>query len=132
MQRTKAALADHFYDCAMSAIADENYDIIDTDGGFIDTDFANAATEIFRNLLVKGRNGGWVFKKEPLDIYAMGFQWRIKNNMPGFVSCSDDNRTGVSRTESSIFLRIYGIDEDDVKALLDMMNEAWFLMANNA
>lgn len=132
MERTKAALADHFYDCAMSAIADENYDIIDNDGGFTDNDFATAATEIFRNLLVKGRNGGWVFKKEPLDICAMGFQWRIKNNMPGFVSCSDDNRTGVSRTESSIFLRIYGIDEDDVKELLDMMNEAWFLMTYNA
>lgn len=131
MERTKTALADHFFDCAMSVIADENYDIIDNDGGFTDFDFANAAATIFRNLIVKGRAGGWVLKKEPLDIYAMGFQWRIKNNMPGFVSCSGDDRTGVSRCEGSILLRICGIDEDDVKALLDMMNEAWFLMTNN-
>lgn len=49
---------------------------------------------------------------------------KTKSALAGFVSCSDDNRTGVSRTESSIFLRIYGIEDDDVKELLDMMNEA--------
>ena len=39
MERTKSALADHFYECAMSVIADENYDIIN-EGGFLDSDFA--------------------------------------------------------------------------------------------
>lgn len=131
MERTKSALADHFYDCAMSVIADENYDII-TEGGFTDVDFANAAATVFRELLVKGRTGGWVFRKDPLDTYQLGFQWRIKNKMPGFVSCSDDGSTGVSRTESSILLRICGIDEDDVKELLDMMNEAWFLLTDKS
>lgn len=131
MERTKSALADHFYDCAMSVIADENYDII-TDGGFTDSDFANAAASVFRELIVKGRTGAWVFRKDPLDTYQLGFQWRIKNKMPGFVSCSDDSATGVSRTESSILLRIYGIDEDDVKELLDMMNEAWFLLTDKS
>ena len=130
MERTKSALADHFYECAMSVIADENYDIIN-EGGFIDSDFAQAATNIYRNLLKRGRTA-WVFKQEPLSIYTMGLNWKIRNNMPGFVSCSDDNRTGVSRTESSIFLRIYGIEDDDVKELLDMMNEAWYLMTYNA
>lgn len=130
MERTKSALADHFYECAMSVIADENYDIIN-EGGFLDSDFAQAATNIYRNLLKRGRTA-WVFKQEPLSIYTMGLNWKIRNNMPGFVSCSDDNRTGVSRTESSIFLRIYGIEDDDVKELLDMMNEAWYLMTYNA
>ena len=130
MERTKSALADNFYECAMSVIADENYDIIN-EGGFIDSDFAQAATNIYRNLLKRGRTA-WVFKQEPLSIYTMGLNWKIRNNMPGFVSCSDDNRTGVSRTESSIFLRIYGIEDDDVKELLDMMNEAWYLMTYNA
>ena len=130
MERTKSALADNFYECAMSVIADENYDIIN-EGGFLDSDFAQAATNIYRNLLKRGRTA-WVFKQEPLSIYTMGLNWKIRNNMPGFVSCSDDNRTGVSRTESSIFLRIYGIEDDDVKELLDMMNEAWYLMTYNA
>ena len=130
MERTKSALADHFYECAMSVIADENYDIIN-EGGFLDSDFAQAATNIYRNLLKRCRTA-WVFKQEPLSIYTMGLNWKIRNNMPGFVSCSDDNRTGVSRTESSIFLRIYGIEDDDVKELLDMMNEAWYLMTYNA
>ena len=130
MERTKSALADHFYDCAMSVIADENYDIIN-EGEFLDSDFANAATEIFRNLLVKGRTGGWIFKREPLSIYALGLQWKIRNQAPAFVSCSSDERTGVSRSESCILGRIYGIDDDDVKELLDMMNEAWYLATNN-
>ena len=130
MERTKSALADHFYDCAMSVIADENYDIIN-EGEFLDSDFANAATEILRNLLVKGRTGGWIFKREPLSIYALGLQWKIRNQAPAFVSCSSDERTGVSRSESCILGRIYGIDDDDVKELLDMMNEAWYLATNN-
>lgn len=130
MERTKSALADHFYDCAMSVIADENYDIIN-EGEFLDSDFANAATEIFRNLLVKGRTGGWIFKREPLSIYALGLQWKIRNQAPAFVSCSSDERTGVSRSESCILGRIYGIDDDDVKELLDMLNEAWYLATNN-
>ncbi len=130
MERTKSALADHFYECAMSVIADENYDIIN-EGGFLDSDFAQAATNIYRNLLQHGKLS-WVFRETPLSIYTMGLNWKIKNNMPGFVSCSDDNRTGVSRSESSIFLRIYCIEDDDVKELLDMMNEAWYLMTNNA
>lgn len=130
MERTKSALADHFCDCAMSVIADENYDIIN-EGEFLDSDFANAATEIFRNLLVKGRTGGWIFKREPLSIYALGLQWKIRNLAPAFVSCSSDERTGVSRSESFILGRIYGIDDDDVKELLDMMNEAWYLATNN-
>lgn len=130
MEKTKSALADHFYDCAMSVIADENYDIIN-EGEFLDSDFANAATEIFRNLLVKGRTGGWIFKREPLSIYALGFQWKIRNQAPAFVSCSSDERTGVSRSESCILGRIYGIDDDDVKELLDMLNEAWYLATNN-
>lgn len=130
MERTKSALADHFYDCAMSVIADENYDIIN-EGEFLDSDFANAATEIFRNLLVKGRTGGWIFKREPLSIYALGLQWKIRNQAPAFVSCSSDERTGVSRSESCILGRIFGIDNDDVKELLDMLNEAWYLATNN-
>ena len=130
MGRTKSALADHFYDCAMSVIADENYDII-TEDGFTDSDFANAAATIFRNLLVKGRTGGWIFKRDPLDIYELGLQWKIRNQAPAFVSCSNDDRTGVSRSESCILGRIYGIDDDDVKELLDMMNEAWYLATNN-
>lgn len=130
MERTKSALADHFYECAMSVIADENYDIV-TDGGFLDSDFAQAATDIYKNLLNKGIAGGWVPKRDSLNIYTMGLQWKV-NNYPGMVSCSNDEGTGVSRSESCIFGRVYGIDDDDAKELLDMMNEAWFLLTHNA
>ena len=130
MVKTKTQLADHFYECAMSVIADENYDIIN-EGGFLDSDFAQAATNIYKNYIMRGVAGGWVLKRESLSIYAMGLQWRI-NNCPGFISCSNDDGTGVSRTESCVFARVYGIDNDDVKEVLDMMNEAWYLMTNNA
>lgn len=128
MERTKSALADHFYECAMSVIADENYDIIN-DGGFLDSDFAQAATNTYKNLLNRGISGGWVVKRDSLNIYAMGLQWKV-TNYPGMVSCSNEEGTGVSRSESCIFARAYGIDDDDAKELLDMMNEAWYLMIN--
>lgn len=112
----------------MAVIADENYDIIN-EGGFLDSDLANAASNIFKNLITRGKTG-WVFRKDPFSIYTLGLSWKVSNSRPCYISCSDDNATGVSRSEACIFGRIYGIDEDDAKELLDMMNEAWFLMKN--
>ena len=128
MERTKSALGDHIYECALQAIENENYDIIDE--GFLASDLAEAVRSIFKALMKKGRTGGWVFKTEPISIYALGLSWKISNSRPCFVSCSDDNATGVSRSEACIFGRLYGCDEDDAKELLDMMNEAWYLMKN--
>ncbi len=127
MERTKSALAERFYELAMNVIADENYDII-TDGGFLDSDFANAATSIFKNLLKTNGHKGWRFRTEPYSVYAMGCNWKFSNSRPCFISCSDENGTGVSRSEACIFGRIYDLDEEDVKELLDMMNEAWYHM----
>ena len=129
MERTKSALADHVYECALAVIADENYDIIN-EGGFLDSDFANAAANIFRNMLKTDGHRGWIFKREPASVFTMGYNWKFQNSRPCFISCSDDNATGVSRSEACVFGRICGLDEEDVKELLDMMNEAWFLMKN--
>ena len=123
--RTKSALVDHVYDCALDVIENENYDIVN-EGGFLDTDFANAAANIFRSMLTKDL----AIRREPYSVFTMGYNWKFQNSKPCYISCSNDDSTGVSRSEACIFRRVLGLDEDDVKELLDMMNEAWFLMQN--
>ena len=128
---TKTALAELVSFLSLEAIEDENYDIIN-EGGFMPEEFALAASNIFKNLIVPDGHGGWKFKREPLSIYTLGCQWKVSNSRPCYISCSTDERTGVSRSESCIFGRIYGMDDaDEVKPLLDMMNEAWFLATHN-
>ena len=125
----KKQLTDTFQERALAVIEDENYDIV-VDGGFTPEDFATAATNIFRNLLTPvGQT--WELKHFAISVYTMGLNWKIRNDIPSFVSCSDDNGTGVSRSEHYILSRCYDVYEDDVKTLLDMMNEAWYLMTNN-
>lgn len=125
---TKAVLSDNVYECALSAIEDENYDIIHY--GFLPSDLANAARDIFQNML-KPADGGYVFSKDSFSIHTLGYQWKICNSKPCFISCSCSSSTGVSRTEAPFILPgIYGLEASDVKELLDMMNEAWYLMIN--
>ena len=123
-------MADHVYELVLAVIENENYDIIN-EGGHFASDFANAASNIFKNMLVPDGAGGWAFRKEPFSIFTLGCQWKVSNSRPCFISCSDENPTGVSRSEACVLGRIYGLDEDDVKELLDMMNEAWFYMKQN-
>lgn len=128
---TKTDLGDQVFSLFLKAIEDENYDIIN-EGGFMPEELALAASNIFKNLLCANGHGGWKFKREPLSIFTLGCDWKVSNSRPCYVSCSTDERTGVSRSESCIFGRIYGIDDsDEVKPLLDMMNEAWFLATDN-
>lgn len=123
---TKAALSDQVYECALSVIKDESYDIIMY--GFLPSDFANAARDVFQNMLQEA-NGGYVFNKESFSIHTLGYQWKICNCKPCYVSCSCSSSTGVGRTEAPFILPgIYGLEPSDVKVLLDMMNEAWYLM----
>ena len=127
MERTKLAIADHVYELALSVIENENYDMLDE--GFLPSDVANAASNIFKNMLTWGKDT-FGFKKDAFSIFTLGYNWKVSNSRPSYISCSDDNSTGVSRSEAPIFSHISGLVEDDVKDLLDMMNESWFLMKN--
>ena len=127
---TKSALAEQLYDFALRIIEDENYDIINS-GDFLPEDFAGAAVNVFKQMLRAGRTKNWIFNKEPASVYTMGYNWKFCNRRPCFISCSDDNRTGVSRSEGCIMGRIYGFADEDVKELLDMMNEAWYHATQN-
>ena len=128
MQRTKSALSDHVYELALDVIESENYDILNE--GFLPEDVANAAANIFKNMLKSGKTGAWTFRREPFSLYTLGYSWKVSNSRPCYITCSDDGSTGVSRSEGCILGRIYGLDKEDVADLLHMMNEAWFLMKN--
>lgn len=58
---TRTALADQVYSLSLRAIEDENYDII-SEGGFMPEEFALAASNIFKYLLIHDGHGGWKFK----------------------------------------------------------------------
>lgn len=124
----KATIVEQAYEKAMSIIADENYDIV-SEGGFLDSDFATGLTNIIRAGLVPNGHDGWMFKESgDLSVYTMGLNWKVNFQRHGFVSCSNDDSTGVSRTEGFV---IGSLSDDDIKNLLDMMNEAWYLMTSN-
>lgn len=55
------------------------------------------------------------------------YNFKVSNTYKGFVSCSDDNGTGVSHTE--YYPYYYDSDDPDagLKNLIEMMNEAWYL-----
>lgn len=123
MKLNKAKMGELVYELAMEAIEGENYDII-TEGGFSDDDFAKAAVSIYKSLAVLSKSYELSFKGVPVSVFALGLSWKVSNN-PGYVSCSNESNTGVSRTLAKV---VDGIDADDVKNLLDMMNEAYYLM----
>ena len=61
----------------------------------------------------------------------LDYLYNVNNQMKGFVSISDDDCTGVSRTEYKPF---YKDDEDGyftgLCSLASMINEAWYLCNN--
>lgn len=128
----RAKLSKKFYDLALEIIEDGNYDVV-TEGDYLASDFAVAATNIFKNLLTwDSVKGGWLIKKQPVSVFTMGFNWKVSNINPCFVSCSDENKTGVARSEAYIFTKVTdSIDRDQAETLLDMMNDAWYLAAEH-
>lgn len=129
MNENKTTLSKHVYNLALDVIESENYDIIN-EGDFWPTDFANAAANLFRNMITRGPALSFVFKQGRVCVFTLGLTWLVSNRRPCFISCSDDNATGVSRSLGCILTRIHNLEKDDVKELLDMMNEAWYLMKN--
>lgn len=60
-----------------------------------------------------------------------GYQFKVSNKVGGFVSCSNDYETSVSRT---MYLPFPNDGDHDLKEccknLLDMMNEAYFSLVS--
>ena len=62
-------------------------------------------------------------------IVKLGYTWTaLSSTTSSLVSVSDYDGTGVSRSEARIFHDAYNITKDEVKDLLDMMDEARFHM----
>lgn len=59
------------------------------------------------------------------------YQVKIKNDRESsFISVSDDEQTGVSRSVYYIFEDSENPTEDEIKTFLEMLNEAWYLCNN--
>lgn len=56
------------------------------------------------------------------------YTFKVSNRIGGFVSCSDENGTGVS--ETLYYPYYYDEDGDGLKNLIEMMNEAFYHCVN--
>ena len=56
------------------------------------------------------------------------YTFKVNNRIGGFVSCSDENGTGVSETR--YYPYYYDEDVDGLKNLIEMMNEAFYHCVN--
>ena len=114
---------------ARQALDEENYDI---DNGEVTKDeIAAAVANLAMALVGRGVNKDLVVKQVPVSLFALGYSWKAQSGHPNsWVSCSDDNRTGVGRQVCPFFADPFQIDIDEVTMLLECMSEAWYLMKN--
>ena len=65
------------------------------------------------------------------DFMIEDFAFRVNNHMGGFVSCTNENGTGISNTLYYAFPMDGEHDTKEMfKNLIDMMNEAWYACVN--
>ena len=133
----------YIFDLANEVIGDEIYDIVEE--GFIDADsLANIVQTLAKELsrpfgetayYIMLSDGNHITNKDntiTMDEEAQPL-WGIKvlNNRNSFVTWQNDSRTGVSESLSYIHrFKFKTWTRDEVKDLLDMINEAWY-NANN-
>ena len=104
----------------------ETYDILDI--GIAPEEFSNAATQIAYRLAYLDYDTDRLrfHDRRVVSLNALGHSWKACTASVGsWVSCSDDNGTGLSNSLASIFHDPYNIEEGEVRDLLDMMNEAY-------
>ena len=117
---------------AMEVQESEIYDI--TDSTCSPSEFADAAAQVaYRLAYIDYDTGKLRFHdKRTASLTALGLNWKVVNARKGsYVSVSDDNGTALSSSLASIFHDPYSFTIDEVKDLLDMMNEAWFRLTND-
>lgn len=100
-------------------ICDEPLDMLDE---FTEEEIADCVLAIASRLILPAK----VVEHE-----AKGYGFKVNNEYAGFVSCSNDEQTGVSRTQYFPFYK----DEEDgyfagLCSLASMINEAWYLCNN--
>lgn len=107
----------------------EMYDILDI--GIEPEEFSNAASQIVYRLAYIDYDTERLrfHDRRVVSLTALGLSWKACTATGGsYVSCSDENGTGMSTSLASIFHDPYRIEENEVKDLLDMMNEAYARM----
>lgn len=104
-------------------INDEPFDMLDE---FEADVIADLVISIAERLMHRDFCSGHLIKRPRVD-----YLYKVNNKMNGFVSISDDDCTGVSRTEYKPF---FHDDEDGyfsgLCSLASMINEAWYLCNN--
>ena len=125
-----AIVGDKVRSYALQALDDEIYDI--DNGDFTRDEIAEAVVSVAMALVGRGLNRDLVMVPTPVSVVALTYDWKARSGNPrSWVSCSGIDSTGISRSECPIFSNPLDIGYDEVKMLVDMMNEAWFLMTNN-
>lgn len=104
-------------------INDEPFDMLDE---FEADVIADLVISIAERLMHRDFCNGHLIKRPRVD-----YLYKVNNKMNGFVSISDDDCTGVSRTEYYPFFK----DDEDgyfagLTSLASMINEAWYLCNN--
>lgn len=122
-----AVVGDKVRSYALRALDEEAYDI--DNGECTRAEIAEAVVSVAMALVGRGLNRDLVIVPTPVSVVALGYDWKGRSGNPrSWLSCSGAGSTGVSRSECPIFSNPLEIDYDEVKMLVEMMNEAWFLM----
>lgn len=127
-RKNRTAMADQVYRYAMEILDAGKYEIL-TDEYYLPSDVANAASNIFKNMIRFDRaTDSWVVNRDSSAVFTLGLTWEASNDTPCQVKVCDEKISGTSRLDGGIF---HGFDEvykDEVRNLVNMMNEAWRLM----
>lgn len=103
-------------------INDELLDMLDE---FTEQEIADAVLAIASHLSLPAKEVSYSLSS---DGGIWDYQIKVSNTLRGFVSCSNDECTGVSRT---LYYPFFKDDEDGYFAglcsLVSMINEAWYL-----
>lgn len=112
---------------AMEALDEEIYDI--DNGDFTHEEIAGAVANLAMALFERTPEGDLTVAARPISLFALGYSWKAQSGHPNsWVSCSDKEGTGIGRSVCPIFAAASQIDVDEVIMLIEMMNEAWYLM----
>ena len=118
------------YDIALEELSDHL--LLDLSDDFSNEEIAKAASNLAMSLVGRGVNRDLVLQQVPVSLFALGVSWKAFNGDPrSWVSASDDNGTGIGRCEVPIISNPYEITDGEVEYLIEMMNEAWYLMKEN-
>ena len=119
-------MADQVYRYAMQILEKGCFDIT-ADRYYLPSDVANAASNIFKNMIHYDKaSDSWVANRISSPVFTLGLSWEASND--GQLKVSDDRVSGSSYSEGQIFHGFDDVYKDEVRNLVNMMNEAWSLM----